>query len=87
MDCWCCGIVADRFSDHCRLEQQHQYSEQRLFDHNEQQHGAENDAARKHDGLWVVVNTLRAWRPSSKGELVFGTRSDRALAMSNFRVY
>jgi hypothetical protein len=68
LDCWCCGIVADRFSDHCRLEQQHQYSEQRLFDHNEQQHGAENDAARKHDGLWVVVNAA-ACAASSLGSL------------------
>jgi integrase len=33
----------------------------------------------------IVVNTLRSWR--SHGELVFGTRSDRALGMSNFRVY
>ena len=30
---------------------------------------------------------LRSWRPSSQGELVFGTRSHRALGMSNFRVY
>ena len=68
LDCWCCGIVADRFSDHCRLEQQHQYSEQRLFDHNEQQHGAENDAARKHDGRWVVVNAA-ACAASSLGSV------------------
>jgi integrase len=35
----------------------------------------------------IVANTLRAWRPSSRGELVFGSRSDRPLGMSNFRVY
>jgi integrase len=35
----------------------------------------------------IVVNTLRAWRPSSQGELVFRTRSDRPLAMSNFRAH
>ena len=35
----------------------------------------------------IVVNTLRAWRPSSRGELVFGTRTDRALGMSNFRCH
>ena len=34
----------------------------------------------------IVINTLRAWRPGSCGELVFGTRSDRPVAMSNFRV-
>ena len=51
-----------------RLEQQHQYSEQRLFDHNEQQRGAENDAARKHDGRWVVVNAA-ACAASSLGSV------------------
>jgi integrase len=32
----------------------------------------------------IVMNTLRSWRSSSQGELVFGTRSDKALGMSNF---
>jgi integrase len=35
----------------------------------------------------IVMNTLRSWRSSSQGELVFGTRSDKALGMSNFRVH
>jgi integrase len=35
----------------------------------------------------IVMNTLRSWRSKSQGELVFGTRSDKALGMSNFRVH
>jgi integrase len=35
----------------------------------------------------IVVNTLRSWQSSSQGELVFGSRSDKALGMSNFRVH
>jgi integrase len=35
----------------------------------------------------IVVKHAPVMAASSQGELVFGTRSDRALGMSNFRVY
>jgi hypothetical protein len=57
LDCRCGSIAADRVSDRRRLEQQQHDREQRLFDYDEQQHGAANDAAAEHYGFRGDVNT------------------------------